>query len=101
MSDSFTGLDKACYDDKSAVRRALVSEVAADDTYAEIIRLSSNEEVKKVMEEIQADEQNHVGRLLGLLTKLEGGRYVRLCPTGDSRYRGKRAFIIPPKPHLS
>ena len=25
------------------------------------------------MEEIQADEQNHIGRLLGLLTKLEGG----------------------------
>ena len=73
MSDSFTGLDKACYDDRSAVRRALVSEVAADDTYAEIIRLSSSEEVKEVMEEIQADEQNHIGRLLGLLTKLEGG----------------------------
>ena len=73
MSDNFSGLDKAHYDDRSAVRRALISEIAADDTYAEIIRLSSNEEVKKVMEEIQADEQNHVGRLLGLLTKLEGG----------------------------
>lgn len=71
--DSFSGLDKRCYNDKSAVRRALISEVAADDTYAEMLELSQDPNVLAVVREIQKDEQNHQGRLLSLLTKLEGG----------------------------
>lgn len=73
MSDCFGGLDKVCYDDKSAVRRALISEVAADDTYAEMLRFSKNPDVTAVIKEIQADEQNHQGRLVALIARLEGG----------------------------
>ena len=89
MSDSFSGLDKANYDDRSAVRRALISEVAADDTYAEIIRMSQTPEVKKVMLEIQADEQNHQGRLLALLTRLEGGDSSMFAQQVNAGLQGK------------
>lgn len=71
--DAFSGLNVECYNDLSAARRVLISEIAADDTYAEMLRATSNPTVTKVIQEIQADEQNHIGRLLSLITLLQGG----------------------------
>lgn len=71
--DQFDGVNTTCFNDLSAIRRALISELAADDTYEEIIRLSSNARVKEVIREIQADEQNHQGRLINLIVELSGG----------------------------
>lgn len=79
--DMFKGpdLSNTCYEDVNAVTRALVTELAADDTYQRMIDLSSDQRVKSVAKEILKDEQNHQGRLLALLIELragQGGEYA-------------------------
>jgi rubrerythrin len=55
-----------------AIRKCIISEVEADVLYGEISRLSKDDGVIAVMNEIRADEQNHIGRLINLLIELEG-----------------------------
>lgn len=70
--DAFGGIDMHLFCDEGAVRRALMSEIAADDIYGDVVSKSKNPRVIEVFKEIRADEQNHQGRLLSLLIELEG-----------------------------
>lgn len=72
MSDMFMGSPR-CYTDIEAVQRALITEHAADAVYSEIMRNTESAKVKEVINEILKDEQNHQGRLQGLLIELRGG----------------------------
>lgn len=72
MSDMFAG-SPVCYTDDEAVQRALISEHAADATYRNIMLLTKDNKVREIVEEIMRDEQNHQGKLQGLLIELRGG----------------------------
>jgi len=70
--DMFAG-SPHCHLDDEAIQRALISEHAADATYRNILESTQNEKVKAVVKEIMEDEQNHQGKLQGLLLELRGG----------------------------
>lgn len=72
MSDMFSGKPEY-YNDDEAIQRALISEHAADATYRSIIERTESNRVKEIVEEIMRDEQNHQGKLQGLLLELRGG----------------------------
>jgi len=72
MADMFAGAP-CCYSDDEAIQRALITEHAADATYREILEKTSSDRVRKIVKEIREDEQNHQGRLQGLLIELRGG----------------------------
>lgn len=79
-------MDAFC--EESAVRRALMSEIAADDVYSDVICRSKNSRVVEVFKEIRADEQNHQGRLLSLLIELEGEKGP-FCKNFNNGLEGK------------
>jgi rubrerythrin len=72
----FTGAP-LCYSDDEAIQRALITEHAADATYRDIVMHTQSERVKEVVLEIMEDEQNHQGRLQGLLIEMRGGEGSR------------------------
>jgi rubrerythrin len=91
MMDMFKGppLNADCYDDISAVTRALVTELAADDTYQKMFDLTADPRVKEVVLEILKDEQNHQGRLLALLVELRGGERGEFALNLNAGLQGK------------
>jgi len=66
-------MDNEAYCDGKAIRKALISELSSDGDYEEIAKNTNEPLVHEAIDEIRADEQNHIGKLLGLLMWFEGG----------------------------
>jgi rubrerythrin len=87
MSDSFKGSDRLT---GAGTREALISqlkglaisELAADDSYAAISSMTSDTRIQSVIEEIRKDEQNHLGRIVAEICRLEGAEYLHNLNNG-------------------